>query len=75
MALVFTQTDLDNLKAALVTSATEVTIGDRTVRYRSQKEIMEAIRLVKTYLDGVSADVDDNPNVISPTYSRSGSSE
>jgi hypothetical protein len=70
MSLTFTQSDLDALKAALLTGALEVTIGDRTVRYRSQKEILEVIRMVEEYLNGVPTDVDDNPNIIRPTFSR-----
>ncbi len=69
MALVFTQTDLDNLKAALVSGATKVKIGDREVEYRSQKELLATIQMVQSYLDGTSTDVDDNPNVINATYS------
>lgn len=70
MALVFTQNDLDNLKAALVTGASRVKIGDREIEYKSNKDIMEAIKIVQNYLDGVSTSVDSNPNIIRPTFSR-----
>ncbi len=70
MSLTFTTTDLDNLKAALVSGASKVQIGDRTVEYRSQKDLLAAIQMVQNYLDGVSTDVDDNPNIVRPTYSR-----
>lgn len=72
MALVFTQTDLENLKAALVSGASEVQIGDRVVKYRSQRDLLAAIQMVQNYLEGVSTDIDDNPNVIKSTYSRDG---
>ncbi len=68
MALVFTQTDLDNLKAALVSGATKVKVGDREVEYRKQSDLLAAIQMVQSYLEGVSDDVDDNPNVINATY-------
>lgn len=67
MALTFTQTDLDNLKAALVTGAMEVRVGDRTIKYRSQKEILDAIRLVQLMMDGAP---DDDPNVVQATFSK-----
>lgn len=70
MALVFTQADLDNLKAALVSGTSRVQIGDRVIEYRSQKDLLAAIQMVQNYLDGVSTDVDDNPNIIRPTFSR-----
>lgn len=70
MALTFTQADLDALKAAFVTGALEVTIGDRRVRYRSQSELLAAIRMVEEAISGVSDDIDDNPNVIQAGYSR-----
>ncbi len=70
MSLTFTQSDLDNLKAALVSGASKVQIGDRTVEYRSQKDLINTIKMVQDYLDGVSTDVDDNPNVIRATYKK-----
>jgi hypothetical protein len=70
VAVVFTQADLDNLKAALVSGAMEVTIGDRTIKYRTQKDLLAAIEMVSQYLDGVSDDVDDLPDIIRPTFSR-----
>ena len=70
MALVFTQSDLDGLKAALVSGSLEVQIGDRRVKYRTQKELLEAISMVSNYLDGISTDVDDNPNTVVAGYSR-----
>lgn len=72
MSLVFTQANLDDLKAALISGAMEVQIGDRRVKYRSQAELLAAIKMVQNYLDGVSTDVEDNPNVIVSSYSRSG---
>lgn len=68
--MTFTQADLDSLKAALLTGALEVTVGDRTIRYRSQKEIMEVIRMIEEYLNGVSSTSDNNPSVIRPTFSK-----
>lgn len=70
MGLTFTQSDLDALKAALLTGATEVQIGDRLVKYRSQKELLAAIKMVTSYLDGVPSTADGNPDIIRPTYSK-----
>lgn len=68
MALVFTQTDLDNLKAALVSGALRVQLGDRLVIYRSQAELINAIRLVESQLSGLNTTT--TPNVIQATYSK-----
>ena len=50
MAVTYTQADLDALKEALVTGASEVQIGDRKIRYRSQVEILQAMKIVQTFL-------------------------
>jgi hypothetical protein len=71
MAVTFTQADLDALKAAFVTGALEVQIGERRVKYRSQSELLAAINMVDAAINGVSDDVDDNPNVIQAGYARS----
>jgi hypothetical protein len=70
MALTFTQDDVDALKAAFVTGALEVQIGDRKVTYRSQKDLLAALKMVEEAVNGGSTDVDDNPNVIQASYSR-----
>lgn len=70
MALTFTQADLDALKAAFVTGALEVQIGDRRVKYRSQNELLAAIKMVEQAVSGVSTDLADNPNVVQAGYSR-----
>lgn len=51
MAITFTQQDLDALKAALLTGASEVQIGDRRVRYNSQAEIINLINMISSFLD------------------------
>lgn len=68
MALVFTQTDLDNAKAALVSGATEVRVGDRIIKYRAQTDIINLIQVISQYLDGVNTQT--TPNVVSATYSK-----
>lgn len=60
MALVFTQTDVDNLKAALVSGASEVTIGDRTVKYRSQADITKLLKQAEEFLAGNTSTVTSN---------------
>lgn len=70
--MTFTSSDLDNLKAALLSGALEVTIGDRTVKYRSQADLIKAIKIVEAYLNGVPTSADDNPSVIKGSYKRGG---
>ena len=70
MALTFTEADLENLKQAYVTGATRVKVGDREVEYRSQKDLLEAIKIVEQSLNGISDDIDDNPTVIQAGFSR-----
>lgn len=65
--ITFTQADLDNLKAALVSGASEVQIGDRKVKYKSQKEILEAIRIVQQSLEDASP---SSVNVIPTGFSK-----
>ncbi len=72
MALTFTQADLDRLKEAYLTGARKVQVGDRTIEYNSPKELLAAIELVSAYIDGLSDDVDDLPNIVRPTFSRGG---
>lgn len=69
MAMGFTQADLDALKAALVSGTLTVSIGDRTVTYRSQKDLIEAIKMVQAELSPPSS----NPSIVKATYSRGGS--
>jgi len=51
MSISYTQAHLDALKEALLTGASEVRVGDRTIKYRSQKELRELITLVENYLN------------------------
>jgi len=68
MALTFTQADLDNLKAAFVSGALEVQIGDRLIKYRSQKDLVQALEMVKRAVEGFSSE--DSPNVVQATFSK-----
>ena len=70
MALTFTTADLDALKAAFLTGALSVSIGDRTVTYRSQRELLAAIQMVQDVLNGISSDVENNPGTIQAGYAR-----
>lgn len=71
MALVFSQTDLDNAKAALVSGALQVRIGDRMVTYRSQDDILKLCQLIQNYLAGINSS-SDNPSTIQAGFSRDG---
>jgi hypothetical protein len=70
VALTFTQADLDALKEAFVTGALEVQIGDRRVRYRSQSELLAALRMVEEAVSGITETVDENPNVVQAGFAR-----
>lgn len=72
MALTFTQDDLNRIKEAFLTGATEVTVGDRTIKYRPQKDLVSLMQVIQEAIDGVPSDVDDLPNIVRPTFSRGG---
>jgi hypothetical protein len=67
--MTFTEADLENLKAALISGARKVQIGDRIVEYRSQNEILAAIRLIEQTIAGTSTD-SETANVITSSFSR-----
>ncbi|TCP01332.1 phage head-tail joining protein [Caldimonas thermodepolymerans] len=45
--MAYTQSDLDALQAALAKGEKRVSLGDKTVEYRSVEELQAAIRQVK----------------------------
>jgi hypothetical protein len=51
----YTQSDLENLRAALVSGATSVTIGNRTITFRSKNDLLDLIRMVEDELADLSA--------------------
>lgn len=63
----FTTEDLANLKAALASGALIVTIGDRTVKYRDQKDIIQAIRMCIQELNGTPT---DTVTTVQATFSK-----
>lgn len=63
----FTTEDLANLKAALASGALIVQIGDRTIKYRDQKDIIQAIRMVQQELNGVPV---DTVSTVQATFSK-----
>jgi len=67
MAIVYTQADLDNLKDALLTGATEVRIGDRIIVYRSQAEILQLIKLVQSQL---SSSTSSSASLVQAKYKK-----
>ena len=68
MAVGYTLDDLAALKAALVSGAVKVRIGEREITYRSQKEIQEMIRVVQAELSPSSTS--SSPNLIKATFSK-----
>jgi len=50
--MTFTAADLVALKAALISGALRVRIGDREVTYRSQAELIAAIQMIQQVIDG-----------------------
>jgi hypothetical protein len=69
MAIVYTQTDLDNLNEALLTGAEEVRIGDRIIRYRSQDKLLQLIQIVSSYLENTTSD-SDSTSLIQATFTK-----
>lgn len=68
-AITFTQTDLDNLKEALVTGAEEMVIGDKKIRFRSQKHLLELIKLAQESING-DATSTTSSSTIQGTFSK-----
>lgn len=68
MAIVYTTTDLENLKSALLTGAEEVQIGERKIKYRSQEKLLQMIKIVTAYLDGEATST--SSNLIQATYTK-----
>lgn len=68
MAVGYTSDDLAALKAALVSGATRVRIGEREINYRSQKEIQDLIAQIQTELSPPSTS--SSPNLIKATFSK-----
>lgn len=66
-AIGFTTKDLANLKAALASGALIVTIGDRTIKYRDQKDIIQAIRMCLQELNGTPT---DTVSLVQGTFSK-----
>jgi hypothetical protein len=69
MAITFTQTDLDNLKEALLTGAEEVVIGDRKIRYRSQSHLLQLIKMAQESIEGVATST-TSTSLIQATYNK-----
>ncbi len=68
-SITFTQTDLDNLKEALVTGAEEITIGDKKIKFRNQDHLMELIKMAQNSIDG-SATSNTSSSVIQARFSK-----
>lgn len=66
MSITFTSSDLDKLKAALISGVLEVQIGDRRIKYNSRADLIKAINTIEKALNG---DNPVSPNVV-PTYSK-----
>lgn len=69
MAVTYTQADLDALKEALVTGASEVQIGDRRLKYRTQAELLQAMKIVQSFLAAESV-TEPSPSLIQATYKK-----
>jgi hypothetical protein len=53
--MAYTQTDLDNLDAAILASELEVELEGRRVRYHSKSELLKVRQLVAGVLAGAAA--------------------
>lgn len=70
-SITYTQTDLDNLKEALLTGAEEVVIGDREIRYRGQQHLLQLIKMVQDSINGaISSTTGTTPNLIQATFKK-----
>lgn len=67
MAITYTEADLAAAKAALLTGAGEVQIGDRRIKYRTQAELLQLINLIQTAISGSGG---ENPNTIQASFSK-----
>ncbi len=68
----FTQEDLLNLKEALVSGASTVTVGGRSITYRSKKELLELIKIVQDELAGNDPSVTENTSTIIASFDKKG---
>jgi len=53
----WSQTDLQNITAAIASGQLEIRFNDRTIRYRSIDDLVKAKSVVENYLFQQSADV------------------
>lgn len=58
--ITYTEADLEALKEALVSGASEVSIGDRRVKYKSHEEIVQAMKIVQASLDAQASKTTQN---------------
>lgn len=65
----FTEQDLNNLKDALKSGATTVTIGNRSMTYRSLDDILKLIKLIENNINDTASE--STTNVVSG-FSRKG---
>lgn len=69
----FTQSDLESLKSALVSGASRVQVGDRSIELRSKAELLELIDMVEKDLAGQnSSDATENTSVIVSRFDKQG---
>lgn len=69
--ITYTQDDLDALKEALLTGASQVTVNGRTIIYRSKKELMELIGMIEDQLSG-NTNLESSTTVVVGGFSRKG---
>lgn len=68
----YTQDDLDALKEALLTGATQVTVNGRTIIYRSKKDLMDLIKMIEDQLSGAD-NSESSTTVVVGGFNRKGS--
>lgn len=71
--IIYTQDDLNALKEALLTGATQVTVNGRTIIYRSKKDLMDLIKMIEDQLSGADTS-DSSSTVVVGGFSRKGNS-
>lgn len=68
--MAYTIDDLTVLKEALVSGASQVTIGNRTIIFRSKTDLLELIRMIEGSLS--DDDITDSGSVVIAGFDKKG---
>ncbi len=68
--MTYTESDLLKLKEALLTGASSVSIGDRTITFRSQADLLKLIESIQTNLQAEDEDWIPTSNTVQATWRK-----